>query len=77
MTTPKKRGGRPPEPSSKKRAIMIRLDDADWIRFEKLVEARNADLQAENVKVKGPDVIRWLIVKEFSSRGLDETKESR
>jgi hypothetical protein len=77
MNNKTRKGGRPPDQNAKKHAIMVRLDDADWARFERLVESRNEDLQAENIKVKGPDVIRWLIAREFASRGFDAMNEQK
>ena len=69
MAEPKR--GRPTSPEAKRHPVMVRMDDAEKAGLDRLVDSRNAELKAEHITLKGPDVIRWLIARELTVRGLD------
>ena len=70
MVEPKR--GRPTSPEAKRHPVMVRMDDAEKNGLDRLVSSRNEELKAEHITLKGPDVIRWLIARELSARGLDK-----
>ena len=60
--------GRPVEPDARHHATMIRMNDEEKADLEWLTGERNAELQGEGVKVRPPDVIRWLLRREVDAR---------
>jgi hypothetical protein len=60
--------GRPVDPDAKRNPVMIRMDDGEKADLDWLTEQRNTELRGEGVKVKAPDVLRWLLRREVEAR---------
>jgi len=70
MGAAKKSVGRPAEQDAKRRAVMVRMTDDQFDLLTRMIDARNEELRVESVTVTAPDVLRWLLVKEGTARGL-------
>lgn len=77
MAQTKPTRGRPKDPNARDRAVMIRMTEDERANLEALVVARNEELRSEGLRVKAPDVIRWLVQREVTARGLDGTQKSK
>lgn len=63
-------GRKPKGDGTATRAIQIRLDETTGGIFDALVAARQEELRKEGATVTGPDVLRWLVIREAEARGL-------
>lgn len=66
MAGKKGRSGRPKEVGSRDFAVMVRLTKEERDGLAVLVKRRAAALSAEAIRVRGPDVIRWLMARELA-----------
>jgi hypothetical protein len=67
MARPKK-----PDAERKSKPVQLRLDEGEKVILGRLVASRAEEMRASGTIVTQPSVLRWLILREAATRGLDK-----